>query len=350
MTPALPARARAGAFLRSVAALRRGPVPRSAMLRSGGAINVGFLIFLAAGQLEAAIVCAVFTNFLCLCDRATPLATRIGVQILGALLSTAAGATGALVAGNDALVLVTTFALALFAGFVHGTTPGVEAIPRYAIVCFIIAAFLPVARPETLIAIGVATAVAVTTVLLDHHIRHGRRGLYVRHVRASVAYPGPRFSVIFGAAAVTGLALGMFWGQLRPYWVAVTTLLVMQPDRRANTVRVVQRFLGTLCGVVLAFVIVRSTPFAARERVLLMLIVTLPFCWPLGYERNYALGTAILSTWVLVLIDTALPRAELVAPLFLARLADTSLGCAVALIGSLAVYETRDETTRAPVL
>jgi hypothetical protein len=265
------------------------------------------------------------------------------VQILGALLSTLAGAVGALVAGNDALILVTTFAVALFAGFVHGTTPGVEAIPRYALLCFVISAFLPVAQVGTLVAIGVATTLAVATVLLDHHIRHGRRGGYTQHVRAAVTYPGPRFSVIFGAAAVSGLALGMFFGQLRPYWVALTTILVMQPDRRANTVRVIQRFLGTLCGVILAFVIVQSTPVAAREKVMLLLVVTLPFFWPLGYERNYGLGTAILSTWVLILIDTALPRGDLVTPLFLARLSDTSIGCAVALVGSLVVYETRDE-------
>ncbi len=342
------ARTGAEAFLRSVVALRSSPVPRSAMLRSGGAIGVGFLVFLAAGQIEGAVVCAVFTNFLCLSDRATPLSTRIWVQILGALLSTAAGATGLLVAGNDALILVTTFAFALFAGFVHGTSPGVEAVPRYAIVCFVISAFLPVANAGALLAILVASTLALATVLIDHHIRHGRRGAYMRHVREAVTYPGPRFSVIFGVAAVIGLAVGMFWGQIRPYWVAVTTLLVMQPDRRANTVRVVQRFLGTLCGVILAFVIVQGTPVIAREKMLLLLAVTLPFFWPLGYERNYGLGTAILSTWVLILIDAALPNNALVAPLFLARLSDTSIGCAVALVGSFAVWETREDPAAAP--
>ena len=347
MAPEFSARASANGFFRSVVSLRQSPVPRSAMLRSGGAIGAGFVVFLAAGQIESAVVCAVFTNFLCLSDRATPLATRVWVQILGALISTAAGATGVLVAGNDALILVTTFAFSLFAGFVHGTTPGVEAIPRYAIVCFVISAFLPVAQAGTLAAILVATILAVTTVLLDHHIRHGRRGLYVRHVRAAVTYPGSRFSVIFGVAAVIGLAVGMYWEQMRPYWVAVTTLLVMQPDRRANTVRVVQRFLGTLCGVVVAFLIVRSTPVPAREKVLLLLAVTLPFLWPLGYERNYGLGTAILSTWVLLLIDAVLPSGELVTPLFFARLSDTSIGCAVALAGSFAVRETRDNATTA---
>jgi hypothetical protein len=335
---------RAGHVGTAVLGLRPGPVPRPAMLRSGGAIGLGFVIFLALGQLEAALVCAVFTNFLCLSDRADDLGTRVWVQILGALLSTAAGAVGIVVAGNEPLILVTTFALALFAGFVHGTAPGVEAIPRYALACFVVAAFLPVAHIETLWAILGGTALAIGAVVIDHHIRHGRRGRRIERMRAAVKYPGPRFSFVYGSAAVCGLALGLVWGQTRPYWATITTLLVMQPDRRANTVRVIQRFLGTLFGVVLAFLIVRLMPSPVRPQGLLILVIVLPFLWPLGFDRNYGLGVAILSTWVLILIDTALPEAELVTPLFLARLSDTAIGCAVALAGSFVVYEaTEDE-------
>ena len=334
---------RAGHIGTAVAGLRPGPVPRSAMLRSGGAIGLGFVTFLAFGQLEAAVVCAFFTNFLCLSDRANDLGTRVWVQVLGAILSTAAGAVGIIVAGNEPLILVTTFAFALFAGFVHGISPGVEAIPRYALACFVVAAFLPVATIGTVWAILGGTALAIAAVVIDHHIRHGRRGRRIERMRAAVKYPGPRFSFVYGSAAVCGLAIGLFCGQTRPYWATITTLLVMQPDRRANTVRVIQRFLGTLFGVVLAFLIVRIMPASMRSHGLLALVVVLPFLWPLGFDRNYGWGVAILSTWVLILIDAALPATELVTPLFLARLSDTAIGCAVALAGSFVVYETSDE-------
>ena len=134
----------------------------------------------------------------------------------------------------------------------------------------------------------------------------------------------------------------MLWGGQRPYWVTVTVLLVMQPDRRANTVRVAQRFLGTIAGVVAAFVAVRALPDAVHPTGLLALVMTLPFLWPLGYERNYGLGTAALSAWVLLLIDTALPDADLVTALFRARLSDTAIGCAIALAGSFAFFEARE--------
>ena len=338
---------RAAAIARAVVALRVATAPRAAMLRSGGAIGVGVVVFLALGSVEQAVVCAIFTNFLCLADKASDLAGRVGVQVLGALCGIGAGALGVLVAGNPAMILLVTFAGALFAGFVHGTAPGVEAIPRYALVCLVVCAFLPVGHADTLVAVLLGTALSLSAVLLDDHIRHGRRGIRIARMRAAVAYPGPRFSLVFALAAAAALGLGLAWIETRPYWVAITTILVMQPDRRANTIRVLQRFLGTLAGVVIAFLVVSALPPAERERGLLVVVVALPFLWPLGFDRNYGLGVAILSTWVLLLIDTALPPGELVTPLFLARLSNTAIGCAVALAGSFVVYETHAEAADA---
>ena len=327
----------------AVCALRRDALPRSAMLRSGGSIAAGFLLFLALGRTEAAIICAFFTNFLCLADRAQRLGTRIGVQVLGGGLFVLLGGLGLAAAGDVPLIMAVVFAVALVAGFVHGTAPGLEALPRFGLCCLVVAAFLPVDRGPSLAAAGLGTAIAVIAVLIDHAIRRGRRGAYITKVNATAERPGPRFSLIYGATAAAGLLVGVLWGGLRPYWVTITTLLVMQPDRRANTVRVAQRFLGTIAGVVFAFVAVRSLPDAARHGGLLVLVLTLPFLWPLGYERNYGLGTAVLSAWVLILIDTALPSADLVAALFRARLSDTAIGCALALAGSFAFFEVRRE-------
>lgn len=334
---------RARATVRSVVALRAVPVPRAAMLRSGATIGIGFVVLLAFGSLDQAVVCAIFTNFLCLADKADDLATRVWVQICGALLAAGAGAVGLVVAGNPPMILLTTFAVALFAGFVHGTSPGVEAIPRYALVCLVVCAFLPVGQPATLVAVVLGSALSLSAVVLDDHIRHGRRGIRIARQRAAVVYPGPRFSMVFAGAAAASLGLGLAWIETRPYWVAITTILVMQPDRRANTVRVLQRLAGTLAGVVVAGLVVAGLPGELRARGLLVVVTVLPFLWPLGFDRNYGLGIAILSTWVLLLIDTALPPGEMVGPLFLARLSNTAIGCVVALAGSFVVYEAQAE-------
>ncbi len=332
----------AAALVREIGGLSYGPLPRSAMLRNGGAIGAGFLVFVAFGHPEAAVICAIFTNFLCLTDRASSLASRLWVQAVGATMSIALGAFGTVVAGNDPLILVTTFALALVAGFIHGTSPGIEAIPRYALSSFVAAAFLPVGNLGVLAAVLVATAFSIIAIRIDHHVRHGRRGIRIERANSVVRYPGPRFSVVYGIAAVCGLGIGLFWNQARPYWVTITTLLVMQPDRHANTVRVVQRFVGTIAGVVAAFLLTHFAPEPLRPALYVLAGVILPFLWPLGFDRNYGLGIAILSAWILLLINFALPPGELVIPLFLARLSDTAIGCAVALAGSFIVTESAE--------
>ena len=314
----------------------------AAMLRSGGSIALGFTLFLALGQPESAILCAFFTNFLCLADRAEAVTTRVGVQAAGGVLFVMLGALGLAAAGHAALIIALVFALALLAGFVHGTAPGLEALPRFGLCCLVVTAFLPIDEGPSLAAAVLGTVIAIVAVLIDDRIRRGRRGASVAKVNATAGRPGPRFSLIYGCAAAIGLVVGVAWGGLRPYWVTITVLLVMQPDRRANTVRVVQRFLGTIIGVVVAFVAVRALPGAVRPTGLLVLVLTLPFLWPLGFERNYGLGTAVLSAWVLILIDTALPTADLVTALFFARLSDTAMGCAIALAGSFAFFEARE--------
>ena len=330
------------AVARAICNINSGPFPRAAMLRSGGAVGLAFVGLLAFGDLRAASLCAVFVNLLCFADKASDLRTRLLVQLTEALLSTLAGLIGTILAGNDVMIMGATLAFAIGAGLVHGTSPGVESIPRFAIVCFIVAAFVPVAEVGTLWVVGWGTLLALATVSLDHYVRHGRRGRLVERYSGVVRYPGPRFSLIYGIAAMCSLALGLRWEQTRPYWVTVTVLFVMQPDRRANTVRVLQRFLGTVFGVVLAFLLVRLMPDAHRTQGLLVLIVVLPFVWPLGFDRNYAVGVAIISAWVLILIDATLPPSSLIPPLFLARLSDTAIGCAIALVGSFVVYEAAE--------
>ena len=329
----------------AVLSLRPGPVPQAAMLRSGVAIGSVFLLFLLFGRPEAAILGAFVTNFLCLLDKATHVVTRVWVQVIGAAVFTLLGIVGIFVAGSPPLILFTVFGVALLAGWVHGTSPGIEAVPRFGLCFLIVAAFVPINHGDALAGLLLGTAVSVATVLLDDYVRNGRRGPHMKLVRGDVSYPGPRFSLVYGGAAAVSMVIGLTWSELRPYWVPVTTLLVMQPDRRANTVRVAQRFLGTLAGVIAAFTLVQALPDSIRPDALLVLALTLPFLWPFGFDRNYALGVAILSAWVLLLLDTALPSADLATPLFLARLSDTSVGCAVALAGSFVVYEARQEAT-----
>jgi len=123
----------------------------------------------------------------------------------------------------------------------------------------------------------------------------------------------------------------------------------MQPDRRAATLRVLQRFGGTTGGVVVAYSVATLTPAFMRDQILFVSAFTLPFIWPLGFARNYGFGVILISIWILLLLDMALPADETIGALFTARLSDTAAGCALALFGNLLLRETQsleEEETR----
>jgi uncharacterized membrane protein YccC len=114
----------------------------------------------------------------------------------------------------------------------------------------------------------------------------------------------------------------------------------MQPGRRANMVRAMQRFLGTISGVVAAFAVSAITADAWQRELFVALAILLPFFWPMAFARNYGFGVAILSAWILILLDLALPPHMNARTLFMARLVDTAIGCGLAMIANLVIEET----------
>jgi uncharacterized membrane protein YccC len=273
-------------------------------------------------------------------DQAGPLPERLAVVGFGALAAGAAGVLGHLASGAEAAILAGTFALAIAAGLIHGSIPGVEMAPRQALICFVACAYLPQIGPQALLPAAVGAACALGSAALDSLLRHSVSGPRLRQARESASFPGLRFGVCYGLAAVAGLLLAQGIGAERPYWVTITTLVVMQPDHWASVRRALQRFAGTMAGVVLAFLIAIAAEPAGTMAVLIAPVLVLPFVWPLGFARNYAIGVALISTWILLLLDLAWGTPEAARALFVPRLADTALGCMLALVGILAVHLT----------
>ena len=318
-------------LVREVAQITRNPLPRARMIRTGASIGATFGVWALTGHLEEGVLAAIFSNLLLFLDHAGPLRERLAVVALAATVQIAAGGLGLLVAGSDPLIFTATLALALVAGLVHGSVPGVEMIPRNALITFIACAYLPaVAVRAGAPAALVGTAIALVGIAIDYAIRRGVRGPDLAALRDAAVWPSLRFCLVYGATAILGLMLGKVIGTDRPYWITITILVVMQPDRAAGLRRSLQRLVGTLVGVVAGFVLVGLAPDAYRLPFFLVFVIALPFVWPLGFARNYAIGVAILSVWILTLLDLALPR-SLTAELFAARLFDTAIGCALAL-------------------
>lgn len=325
-----------------VVAFNQGPLPVARTLRNGLSIGTGFVLFALTGSFETAVTCAIFTNLLVFADQLSPLRERLSVLGAAALCYALAGAIGSLIAGIEPMILLTTFAFATFAGLVHGCVPGIELIPRNAIICMVVGAYLPHINGAVIIGVLAGTLLALIGTYCEHRLAPNRSGATLATARELVSYQSPRFAVIYGAAAVGGMALGYMIGDIKPYWVAITAVVVMQPGRRASMVRAMQRFLGTMSGVIAAFALSAITADTWQHELFIALAILIPFFWPLAFARNYGLGVAILSAWILILLDLALPPQMSASALFMARLVDTAIGCALAMAANLVIEETAE--------
>ena len=113
----------------------------------------------------------------------------------------------------------------------------------------------------------------------------------------------------------------------------------MQPGRRANMPWATQHSLGTMSGVIAAYLLAVITAGAWQREFLVGFAIATPFLWHLAFAQNYALGVAVLSFWILVLLDLAAPPEIRATTLFMSRLADTAIGCALALAANLLIEE-----------
>lgn len=111
----------------------------------------------------------------------------------------------------------------------------------------------------------------------------------------------------------------------RSYWVALTITFVMKPDFGSVFSRVLLRALGTVAGLVIAAVILAEVPMG-RWDVLVMLVLA-PLV-PALTPRGYGFQTAAITPVILLLSDILTHQGT---ALLLPRLADSLLGCAIAL-------------------
>jgi uncharacterized membrane protein YccC len=322
-----------------VLSIRDAPLPFARMSRTGLSIGLGFIGLAAAGHLEAAVICALVLNQLVFVDQLGPIRERLRVLIVAACCYAAAGALGGLIGGAPFVLLAAIFAFASFAGLVHGSLPGVEMIPRNALICLVVGSYLPALGAQVVLGVVSGAALAILGAYCEHKFRPNIHGISLAQARATIAYQHPSFGLVYGAAAVGGLVLGYITGDVKPYWVTITTLVVMQPGRRANSLRATQRFLGTITGVAVAYLLALVTAGLGIREILSACALAAPFLWPLAFARNYGLGVAVLSFWILSLLDLALPPEGNIAALFESRLADTAIGCALALTANLLVLE-----------
>lgn len=193
---------------------------------------------------------------------------------------------------------------------------------------------------------------SLVTTMLDTHRRfteisvgnkmvldHAIPGDHVLVVRPSIWYRLRR-SVRFrshatitagrvGIACLGAGAISAAVGLTRPQWAILSALVIVHlgPDRLHGTVRGLQRFAGTVIGLVLFAVLYQLSPTGYA---LIAAIATLQFCTELFLPRNY--GIAVIFVTPIALLSAGVVTLHgSVTAIVRDRLAETIVGVAVAM-------------------
>ncbi len=118
----------------------------------------------------------------------------------------------------------------------------------------------------------------------------------------------------------------------RSYWVALTITFVMKPDWDQVFSRALLRALGTVAGLVVAAVVLALVPLGWWD--VPVMFVLGPLIPVLG-RRGYGYQTAAVTPVILLLSDVL---NHLGTALLVPRLADSLIGCAIALVAGYLLW------------
>lgn len=199
--------------------------------------------------------------------------------------------------------------------------------------------FLPV--DEVLPALGWVTLGALTQVLWsllvwvfwEHRARGEPSGWDWGEARKvlrdnlTLESPALRHGIRFGLALATGVAVyRIFDMDDHGFWIPLTILFVMRPDRDETYLRLVLRAAGTALGLVIATVAAETIDSDAVT--VLILFLAAGFCFGL-LTVQYALFTTAVTVYVVLLTDTLGENAWEAADL---RALGTAIGILIAFL------------------
>ncbi len=307
------------------------------------AINIGFPILVGAaiGEWRIVLLGGIAAIMLSFADDDGPLRARLAILTLVAAGMAAGGVAGLWFGGFTPACWMAFAATTFSAGLLSRAGRGPHMAARVAATAIAIAAGVPVITPPELAILGGVFALCVLTRIIDHGL-FGKlpRGPAPPAILATLA-GWLRFAAAYAAASSLGLWIGVTFDPTRAIWVAITTMVVMQPDAQANYGRIVGRIIGTFAGAVAAYLLTRVT---SSPVVLCAAMVAIAAAIPHHLRNRYWLHTGLIALLILLaydLVTVAGGAGEDIPRLFMERLVDVSVGSVLALIGTVVAFPRR---------
>jgi hypothetical protein len=321
-----------------------GPFPLAIAARVAAAAGIPLVAGCLAGHVVAGVIGAITGLLTTMADIGTTRASRLATMAAATLAILVGGTIGAKLGGTTYADEVLVLASAAVAGWVSVSHPGIAAVARFGAIATAGGAGMQFADPMVAVAAlaGGALAIGVALVawrLVDlppaENLMDWRAAL---HRALAGTGAGPWFAICFAAACAIALLAAEQLGVSRPYWATITVMMVMRREGLESLGLVVQYMVGTLGGIVAAAAIVG----AVEPPLALALVATASAaCVRPGFALNPGLGFTAFTVFLVVAADLALHSSAMPVHLLSTRLYDVTVGCALALAGTLAARATR---------
>lgn len=140
-----------------------------------------------------------------------------------------------------------------------------------------------------------------------------------------------RHAIRMSVALTLGYGIIQFFDIERGYWILLTTLFVCQPNYSATRQKLVSRIIGTLAGLLGGVFLL--TLFPTEESQLFFIVVSGVFFFAFR-QGNYSYATGFITLLVLFCFNQLGEGYAVVLP----RLADTLIGCALAVLAVVLIF------------
>jgi hypothetical protein len=315
------------------------------VLRVAAAVGVPLIGGVLVGHPHAGVAGGATGLFVTLSDIGETPTVRLSTMLAGFVAIVLGGILGHFIGdtpyGRETVVL----ACALLAGWASGSHPGIAAVTRFFAVAAAAATGMHFTDSDVMLAVALGGCCAFAAAFLawrwfriptDENLMDWRAGVR-RACHGSDA--GLRFTLCYGAAAATALFAANGLGVKDAFWATLVVLMVMRREGVASLELTIHYAVGTVIGVLLGEVVLS----AAHGALFLALFATLAASFArVAFAVNPALG--FLSFTMFLLFSTEM-IAALGGPvpehLLETRLFDVSVGCAIALAGTLAAIYPR---------
>lgn len=165
-----------------------------------------------------------------------------------------------------------------------------------------------------------------------------RSGLWTLRNALSADSLVPPTALRFGVAVAVGLGLGHALEVPRPYWIPLTIAAVMQGETLLTTARrAIERAAGTFVGILVAAGVVAADPGSWW---IVAGIGAFLFLAQMTIASSYVVAVVFITPMTLLLLEVGAPG-TLTGGLVEWRLADTLIGCVVAITAGRLLWPSR---------